>query len=70
MQANLGLIVARLAEGYAEPAFMQVLAKKSRDWSGDERMAAYLRPATLFNKSKFAPYTGELNNVRPIKAAS
>lgn len=60
VDANLDLIVARLREGYEERELRQVVARKCRQWAGDEKMAEYLRPATLFNRSKFAQYTGEL----------
>ena len=58
--ANLELICARLAEGATVEDCRAVIAKKSRDWATDEKMAQYLRPATLFNRTKFAQYKGEL----------
>ena len=58
--ANLEMIVARLKEGSTAADLRAVVAKKCRDWSGDEKMAQYLRPATLFNRTKFAQYKGEL----------
>jgi uncharacterized phage protein (TIGR02220 family) len=58
--ANLDLITARLKEGASAAQCRQVIAKKSREWLYDEKMAEYLRPATLFNKTKFAQYVGEL----------
>lgn len=60
VKANLGLIAARLKEGATVTECRQVIAKKSREWASDERMAEYLRPATLFNATKFAQYVGEL----------
>jgi len=57
---NIEKIVARMREGATEGQCRQVIAKKSREWSTDERMAMYLRPATLFNREKFAQYIGEL----------
>jgi len=62
VQTNLDLIIARLEEGFDVQDFKCVIARKVRDWSGDEKMAKFLRPATLFNKSKFAQYSGEGNN--------
>ena len=59
--ANLKLIEARLRDGATEQELRQVIAKKCREWSGDEKMLIYLRPATLFNATKFAQYQGELN---------
>jgi len=60
VKANLSLIAARLKEGATVMECRQVIAKKSREWAGDEKMAEYLRPATLFNATKFAQYAGEL----------
>ena len=60
VDANLNFIKARLKEGATERQIRQVIAKKCREWDGDEKMMLYLRPATLFNKTKFAQYVGEL----------
>ena len=58
--ANLKLISARLHEGATVDDLRAVVAKKCREWSNDEKMSGYLRPATLFNATKFAQYRGEL----------
>jgi uncharacterized phage protein (TIGR02220 family) len=58
--ANLELIAARLKEGASVDDCRAVIAKKCREWSGDEKMYEYLRPATLFNRTKFAQYQGEV----------
>ena len=58
--ANLDLIKARLREGYTPGDIRQVIAKKCREWAGDEKMAEYLRPETLFGRTKMAQYSGEL----------
>lgn len=63
VDANLNLIVARLKSGITVQKCFSVIAKKRRDWIGDEKMAPYLRPATLFNKTKFEQYLGELLNL-------
>lgn len=57
---NLSMICARLKEGATVQELRQVIVKKSRQWAGDEKMEIYLRPATLFNREKFAQYQGEL----------
>ena len=57
---NLDLIIARLREGYTDVQCRQVIARKVREWLPDEKMAGYLRPATLFNREKFNQYAGEL----------
>jgi uncharacterized phage protein (TIGR02220 family) len=65
VEANLELILARLKEGATDVQLRQVVAKKCREWGTDEKMAEYLRPATLFNRTKFAQYVGELVSARP-----
>lgn len=60
--ANLEMIEARLKDGATEQELRQVVAKKCREWGGDEKMRDYLRPATLFNRTKFAQYQGELEH--------
>lgn len=59
-RVNLGFILARLKDGATVTECRQVIAKKCREWGADEKMAEYLRPATLFNATKFAQYQGEL----------
>lgn len=59
-EPNLKLIVGRLKEGATVQQCRQVIAKKTREWSIKPDMAEYLRPATLFNATKFAQYVGEL----------
>jgi len=61
--ANLELIIARLQEGATVDDCRAVVAKKCREWCADERMCQYLRPATLFNRTKFAQYRGEIASV-------
>lgn len=41
--------------------FYKVIDKKCKDWLWDEHMKKFLRPMTLFNKTKFENYIGELN---------
>lgn len=59
---NLDIIASRLKEGATLQDCKSVIAKKTREWRGDEKMEPYLRPATLFNRTKFAQYVGELVN--------
>jgi len=56
---NLDFIVCRLREGYTESMCRMVIARKFREWAKDDKMASYLRPATLFNREKFNQYAGE-----------
>ncbi len=60
VSTNLKLIEARLQSGATECDCFQVIAKKTREWKGNAKMAEYLRPATLFNATKFEQYMGEL----------
>lgn len=60
VEANVALIMARLREGATPIQLRQVIAKKCREWSAKPEMIEYLRPATLFNRTKFAQYQGEL----------
>ena len=59
VKANLDKIKARLKE-YSLDELRAVVAIKTRDWKDDERMAPYLRPATLFGAEKCAQYMGEV----------
>jgi uncharacterized phage protein (TIGR02220 family) len=61
LPANTDLICNRLKEGITLQECKSLIAKKVRDWKGDDKMNAYLRPKTLFNKTNFANYLGELN---------
>lgn len=60
VDANLKLIEARLKAGATIVDCRQVVAKKVREWKGNPKMNMYLRPATLFNSTKFEQYIGEL----------
>jgi uncharacterized phage protein (TIGR02220 family) len=56
VETNLQLIGSRLASGVTITQCRQVIVKKTREWSNDENMANYLRPATLFNPINFEQY--------------
>lgn len=60
VKTNIEMLVARLKEGYTPKQVRQVIAKKCAEWETDEKMAMYLRPKTLFNRTNFANYVGEL----------
>lgn len=60
VESNLKLIISCLKSGVTVDDCRQVIAKKSREWKSDIKMAEYLRPATLFNRIKFEQYLGEL----------
>lgn len=60
VESNLGMIRARLKEGHTERECKLVILRKFHDWGTDEKMSEYLRPATLFNATKFNQYVGEI----------
>ena len=62
VKANIEMIIARLKEGATVADCRQVIAKKTREWGTDEKMEQYLRPKTIFNRTNFANYVGELGN--------
>lgn len=68
--ANLELIAARLKDGASVDDLRAVIAKKCREWATDDKMRFYLRPATLFNRTKFAQYQGELGAEPMLKAVA
>ena len=65
--ANIDPIVARLKEGYSERDLRVVIASKVNEWKSDEKMARYLTPKTLFNRTNFATYAGQ---IPPLEAVS
>ena len=58
--ANADHVIARLKDGETVDDCRAVIALKCREWRGDPKMSKYLRPETLFNRTKFATYKGEL----------
>jgi uncharacterized phage protein (TIGR02220 family) len=61
--SNVGIIVARLKEGFTETQVRQVIANRVRKWKGDDKMGEYLAPDVLFNRTKFSKYVGFLVDV-------
>ena len=61
--ANLDPIVCRLKEGATLQDCKSIIAMKRRKWLTDEKMKDFLRPGTIFRKSKFWNYQGELLKV-------
>ena len=57
-EANLGFICARLKSGASFADCRGVIARKVREWKGTEH-EKYLRPETLFNRTKFESYLGQ-----------
>jgi len=56
---HLDLIRARLRDGIAPWQLRAIVSRKVHEWRSTE-MAKYLRPATLFNRTKCEQYLGEL----------
>ena len=59
VKANLQLIAARLKDGASIDDCKRVIDRKCQQWLTDSKMQEYLRPATLFNATKFSQYEGE-----------
>lgn len=68
-ETNLDLVIARLKEGRTVEQCFSVIDHKVSEWINDESMYKYLRPATLFNKSKFSQYIGEVGTTKPKSLA-
>lgn len=56
--STTNLIMARMAEGFKKEDFFKVIDNKVEQWLGTEHQQ-YLRPITLFNKSKFEAYLNQ-----------
>ena len=65
VDSNLKLIIARLKSGATALQCREVIFNKCSDWLTDPKMSEYLRPATLFNATKFEQYLGEQSNAMP-----
>jgi uncharacterized phage protein (TIGR02220 family) len=57
---NLGFIRARLQAGATVDQCRAIIGRKTALWKSDPKMNQFLRPATLFNETKFEQYLGEL----------
>lgn len=55
---SIDLIKARLNEGYTFDDIKRVIDLKVKEWLGTP-MDQYLRPSTLFNRTKFQNYAGQ-----------
>lgn len=58
--ANADIVMHRLKEGYTVQDCKSVIALKCREWMHDEKMSRYLTPETLFRRSNFEKYIGEI----------
>jgi uncharacterized phage protein (TIGR02220 family) len=59
-EPNLALIRARLADGFTDWQLKAIVSEKVEQWRNDPKMATYLRPKTLFNKTNCEQYFAEL----------
>lgn len=59
--SNADLIRARLGEGYTAQDLKAVIDLKVAEWSISLEMVRYLRPATLFARSNFQAYIGDVD---------
>jgi len=57
---NLDFIKARLKSGVSISICRKIINLKCAKWLGKSEFEEYLRPSTLFNKTKFEQYYGEL----------
>ena len=62
VKSNLDFIKGRIKEGYSKDDLIRVVDLKCSQWMKNPEMENYLRPATLFNPTKFAQYAGEKPN--------
>lgn len=60
-KSNQDLVRARFNEGRTLEQFKQVVDRKVSQWLTDEKMAMYLRPSTLFNRTNFENYLNEVD---------
>jgi uncharacterized phage protein (TIGR02220 family) len=60
VDATLGFIQARLKSGIDVQTCRTVIMRKIHDWKDKPDMQIYLRPETLFNKTKFEGYLAEV----------
>jgi uncharacterized phage protein (TIGR02220 family) len=59
---NMEFIMARLRSGVDSQTCRTLIMRKVRDWLPDPKMSMYLRPETLFNKTKFETYLAEVTS--------
>lgn len=61
VEANSRLINSRLKEGATVEQMKDVIDRKNADWPVGDKMRQYMRPATLFNATRFDQYLGALS---------
>lgn len=61
VDTNLDPIISRLKSGIHVDHLHKMIGHKVRQWKNDDKMKDYLRPSTLFNKTKCEQYIGEVD---------
>ena len=69
-KANIGVIRARLNDGYTVEDCKKVIDTKAGQWLNNPDMVKYLRPETLFRPSKFEGYLNECRGKPSIRGDS
>jgi len=64
IDTNLDLIKARLASGVTVGECWQVIVYKTKEWKDNSEMSKFIRPQTIFNKTKFEDYYGKLRTLK------
>lgn len=68
-EVNVALPKARIeGDGATEEQLRQVIDAKVKEWGNDAEMRKFLRPATLFNRTNFAQYVGQIIS-KPVAPA-
>lgn len=60
VDSNLDLIIARLKSGVTVLQCIEVVESKREQWSTNPELRGYLRPSTIFGKTNFEQYLGQL----------
>ena len=59
-ESTKSFINARFNDGYTLENLKYVIDVKAKQWKGNDKNDKYLRPETLFNKTKFEGYVNEV----------
>ena len=62
LTSNADLIIHRLKDGFTPEDLIAVYRDRAAAWFGDDKMRKYLRPETLFLKSKFEGYFAQIGS--------
>ena len=57
-------LITSLLKDFTVSDIKSVIDAKCTEWTGDPKMEKYLRPQTLFNRSKFQSYFEQINPVK------